>query len=170
MNRQEKGHVNLQLRGLMKVPEMERCRCTEKKYISTSRVANQLISAMTSLNASEGDYRRFWKFLTLPPVSRTYYTRGRSLALEFSRKIWGKQERLYQQLAQQLDDRDLETDASYSHRRSAEHCFVTYTSKHHLIVMSAVGSRKKLQLSSQGLELELTTRGLLLPFGSRNPP
>jgi len=73
--------------------------------------------------------------------------------------IWEGQEPLYQSLAQQLGDRHLQMDGSYSQRRNARHCFVSLlTSMHHFVVLSAVGSRDELNTTSQGLEPELCAR------------
>jgi hypothetical protein len=76
--------------------------------------------------------------------------------------VWEGQEAHYQQLSQDLGDRHLQLDGSYSQRRQAEHCFVTLlTQEHHLVVLSAVGSKKELGLSSQALELDLSTKAVV---------
>jgi hypothetical protein len=130
--------------------------------VSKSTVANQLTFALSTLNSTDGDYARFCKALALPPAATTYFTNGRSTSLRKISSLWEGQEKAAQEFAQKIDDRDLEMDGSYSQRRAAEHCFVTLlTSKHHFVVSSAVGSRKELSTTSQGLELELCTNTIV---------
>jgi len=125
---------------------------------SKSRVSNQLAFALTTMNATEGDRERFCKSLGAQVLSKTYFENFRSRALHEIASVWEEQEPLYQELAQTVGDRHLEMDGSYSQRRNAQHCFVTmFTSQYHLIVLSACASKKELNLSSQGLELELCT-------------
>jgi len=135
---------------------------TGKKRYARSVVANQLALACSVLNNSHGEYSRLCNALTLPPLSRTFYHGFRSLTYKSVIPIWEGQEPLYQTLAQAADDRHLQMDGTYSQRRNADHCTVTLmTSEHHLVVVSAVGSKKELNTTSQGLEPELSARAVL---------
>ena len=133
-----------------------------KGKISPSLVANQLVFALSLLNISEGEFSRFCLGLGLPTMATSYFTNFRSRALRGVASVWTGQERGYQELCQAIGDTDLEMDGSFSQRRSAEHCFVSLlSSKHLFLVLSAVGSRKELHVSSQGLELELSTSAIV---------
>jgi len=129
--------------------------------VSTSRVANQLIFALSTINCSTGDYDRFCHALTLDAGSSTYYENFRTLSLKQFGKVWEQQEPVYQAFCQQIGATDLQMDGSYSQRRNAEHCFVTLLDgKYQFVVQSNVGSKKELHMSSQALEPELCARAV----------
>jgi hypothetical protein len=117
---------------------------------------------MATINATEADYNRFCRALTLSPSCATMQKNMRTTSFKTLHKIWEKEEPKYQKLCQAIKDVDLQMDGTFSQRRHAEHGLVTLLSnENHFIALSVVGSRKELHKSSQGLELELSTRAVV---------
>jgi len=95
-------------------------------HTSSSNVSNQLIFAATTINISYGEYERFCFALTLPPLSESAFNSFRTTSLKQFDAIWVPEEVKYQSFCQQIGDRHCATDASFSQRRDAESCFVTF--------------------------------------------